>query len=143
MLGDFVFTNPGGGAVTGASLGTKASRFPIDVRRFRALYVTARVDSESILPDNTRFYADLNCDSAPPLGNVTKPFWVTDNMPVTTDWQEFRLDGFEELNTEPAKIAGSPGACLAVVDGIRFTVAMSVADEPVAVRFFIDDVYFE
>jgi hypothetical protein len=144
LLGDFVLADPGGGDVTGASLGIIASRVPLDVRRFRALYVTARVESETPLPGNARVYADLNCNSAPPLGTVTKPFWVTKNMPVATDWRELRLEGFEELGTEPARIAGGSEACLAVVDGIRFTVAMSLPDDqPVRVRLFIDDVYFE
>ena len=84
LRGDFVF-KPVGGVFTGASLGIQSPRVLLDARKFRALYVSARFDSGGVaLPGNARFYADLNCNSAPPLGNVTKPFWVSDNIEVTT-----------------------------------------------------------
>jgi hypothetical protein len=145
LFGEFEFRYPGNNRYTGASLGVQALREPLDVGRFRALHVTARFDSGSTsLPPNARFYADLNCDSAPPLGNVTAPLWVTKNMVVTNDWQQFRLDGFDELTSEPDRIAGGPPACLAVVDGIRFTVSTDLPGQiTVSGRFFIDDVYFE
>jgi hypothetical protein len=139
---DFVFA-PLGGAFTGASVGIQAERVLLDARKFRALYVSARFESGGVaLPDNARFYADLNCNSAPPRGNVTKPFWVTKNMPISADWKELRLEHFDELNTEEEKIDGEADVCLAVVDGIRFTVSL-IPTAPIGVSLFIDNVYFQ
>lgn len=144
LMGDFAITSAGD-YFTGAWLGTKTTSTPLDVRRFEALYVMARFDPDSPLPDNTRFYADLNCDSAPPLVEGTKPLWVTDSMDkMTSDWKQFRLFNFGELTGEGDKIDGAPDSCLAVVDAIRFTVSMVVTNGSVVTgRLYIDDVYFE
>jgi hypothetical protein len=118
----------------------------LDVRRYRALHVTTRfIPDAATLPETTRFYGELNCNSAPPVGTVSE-LYVGHVMPVTNDWQQFRLDieEFSELNTEPPKIAGGPPSCLPLVDGIRFTVSTNLPNQdPVGGRFFIDDVYFQ
>jgi hypothetical protein len=145
LVGDFLLT-PAGDDFTGASLGSKAMSIPLDVRRFEALNVMARFDpGDSTLPGNIRFYADLNCDSAPPIVEGTRPLWVTDSMDyMDGNWRQFRLHEFREPSGEPDKIDSAPESCLAVVDAIRFTLSMVVPNESVvAGQLYIDDVYFE
>ena len=148
LLGEFLFADPGNGVFTGASLGIVGPRVQLDVRQYRAIHVAASFDSGTTsFPDNTRFYAELTCSSALPLGNVTVPFFVQRSMGlVTSDWKALRLDldQFVEPSPEEPLIAGGPRACLSAVDAIRFTISTSLGGRPpVGGSFFIDDVYFE
>jgi hypothetical protein len=131
LVGEFVANHPGNDRYTGVSLGITSTRPLLDVRRYRALHVTTRfIPDAATLPETTRFYGELNCNSAPPVGTVSE-LYVGHVMPVTNDWQQFRLDieEFSELNTEPPKIAGGPPSCLPLVDGIRFTVSTNLPNQ--------------
>jgi hypothetical protein len=146
LLGEFVFDDLNGD-FTGASLGIGNARNPLDVRRYRAIHVTWRFQPGPLaLPPTTRFYAELQCNAAPPLGDVQSPFWVQLAMPVSSDWKALRLDlaFFNEPTPEQPRIAGGPKACLATVDAIRFTIATSLGTlSPRGGSVYIDDVYFE
>jgi hypothetical protein len=146
LLGEFVFSNPPNSDFTGGSLGIGNARNPPDVRQYRAIHVTARFQPGALLPSNTRFYAELQCNAAPPLGNVQGPFYVQLAMPVTSDWKALRLDldRFNEPTPEQPLIAGGRPACLATVDAIRFTISTNLAGlTPRGGSFYIDDVSFE
>jgi len=146
LAGEFTFKYPGSEVYTGFSIGTAGDpRNPYDVRGYRAMHLTTRFEQGvPPLPGTARIYVQIGCDSAPPLGDVTGPFFVNSFMDFNSDWHTLELDYFSELISEPKRIDGDASACLAVVDSIRFTVSTTVAPGARAQgTFHIDDVYFE
>jgi hypothetical protein len=146
LVGNFVFTYLNGD-FTGASMGIVNANPLLDVRRYRALHVASRfAPGSGSLPPNTRYYAELGCNSVVPIGNEPSPYYVQLAMPVTGDWQAspLPLERFVEPSPEQPKIAGGPPACLAAVDSIRFTISMSLGPGAESGgTFSIDDVSFE
>lgn len=146
LQGTFEFRYPSH-EFMGVSLGISDARPHLDVNRYRALHVTARFDpGASVFNATTRIYADLGCESVPTNDNITGAYVTHVMRDMSADWQSFVLElaGFGEPTSDPPRIVGGPRACLAELDGIRFTVGTNLAtDEVVSGTLYIDDVYFE
>ncbi len=147
FTGEFTFEYPGA-KYSGMNLGvTGASLDPVDARVYESFHFSARAEpGDRPFPELTDFYVQLGCSDAPPKGLVKGPFWIQQNVELTSDWQtyELSLDAFSEPNHVPPAIKGGVPACRAVVDSVRLTVAMPLgAGESATGSLSIDDVYFK
>jgi hypothetical protein len=130
------------------NVGVSNARPLLDARFFEAIHFSIRFDSGSTpFPTITNFYVQLGCDSAPPLGNAARPFWVHYGLEgITNDWKtiDAPLERFVEPTEMGDRIEGGPAACLARVDSVRFTVATHMRlEDPVTGSLYLDDISFE
>jgi hypothetical protein len=148
LVGRFHFIDPGNQEFTGVNVGVSDARPLVDARFFEAIHFSIRFDSGNMpFPTITNFYVQLGCDSAPPLGNAARPFWVHYGLDgVTNDWKtiEAPIKSFVEPTEMGERIDGGPAACLARVDSVRFTVTTHMRNEgPVTGSLYLDDINFE
>lgn len=126
------------------------SKKPFDVRPYRDLVFSARVDSGAAgLPINLTFEASFYCRTA--SGSVG-PFDTSDpptirrSTVIGDSWQTLDLDlvGFAQPEYQTNHIVGGTPACLARVDGIGFQISTNLHDGKAASgRLYIDDIALE
>jgi len=134
----------------GAQLYTQAN-VPEDLSRMRRIGFSVMLDPTTTVRGAT-LYVELHCSLAQPEGNTAPSQRFAQHGVTYTNteaWQSFAID-LTPVNFPPptnyvgAGVVGGLPACLALIDGIHFSVNAQLPDgQSGAVTFHLDDVYFE